>query len=455
MANEGQGTLTRVYERLFPERQVYVRTRGEVRFVTFTGPLQVGLASLVFLVFAWFAFSTFQYVFQNDIIASKNERLRVAHSAYQALEGELRNTQLRFLTTARDLDAKHNQLIALVSQKDALEQRLDAISERLTSVSDDHLEASKEAAALRHQLQGERNVLSDQIGILQGELRTTLDQRSNLEQNLAATRSRVASLSAERDTLIKSNADLNGNLEAINTRLNDIREEQQRFVERIAARTTDDISILEDTISMTGLTPDALFEKTGILSGAMGGPVIEPDSAEDGTLVTNARLEDGAIFDSSVAGLEDNLQRWEALQSVLRVLPLAPPADNFYISSEFGRRPDPFTKRIAFHAGVDLAGPPRQLVFATAPGVVVVAGRNGAFGNMVEIDHGMGLRTRYGHLAKVLVKKGDEVDFRTHIGRMGSTGRSTGTHLHYEIRFDGKAYDPARFLKAGKYVFKN
>ena len=99
---------------------------------------------------------------------------------------------MRFLTTARDLDAKHNRLIALVSQKDALEQRLNAISERLTSVSDDHLEASKEAAALRHQLQGERNVLSDQIGILQGELRTTLDQRSNLEQNLAATRNRVA-----------------------------------------------------------------------------------------------------------------------------------------------------------------------------------------------------------------------------------------------------------------------
>jgi len=455
MANEGQGTFKRVYERLFPERQVYVRTHGEVRFVTLSGPFQVGLTSLVCVVAAWVAFSTFQYVFQNDIIASKNERLRMAHTAYQDLEGELRNTQLRFISAARDLDAKHNQLIALVSQKDSLEQKLNAISERLSAVSGDHIEASKEAASLRNQLQGERSELAHQIGTLQGTLRATLDQQSDLEQNLAATRDKVVSLSAERDSLIKTNADLNGNLETVNLRLSNIRSEQQRFVEQIAARTSDDISLLEDTIAMTGLAPDALFEKGGLITGAMGGPVIEPNTAEDGMLKSNIKLEDGAEFDSSVTGMESNLQRWEALQSVLRVLPLAPPADNFYISSDYGRRTDPFTKRAAFHGGVDLAGPARQLVYATAPGKVVVAGRNGAFGNMVEIDHGMGLRTRYGHLEKILVKRGEDVGFRTKIGRMGSTGRSTGTHLHYEIRFDGKAYDPSRFLKAGKYVFKN
>lgn len=454
MANEGRGTLTRVYGRLFPERQIYVRSEGEVRFVTFSGRVQLGLASVVLMVGAWIAFSTFQYVFQNDIIAAKNERIRAGQEAYLALEGEMRDTQIRFISAAQDLDAKHNQLIALVSQKETLEQRLNDISARLTSVSDDHLEASKEAAALRTQLQGERSALSGRIGTLQGELRSTLDQRSDLEQNLAATRDRVVSLSAERDTLIKSNADLTGSLRTVNGRLVDIRSEQQRFIDRIAARTSDDISLLEDTIAMTGLEPATLFEKSGILDSAMGGPVIDPSAIEDVSSVNLANLE-GAAFDSSVAGLEDSLQRWEALQSVLRVLPIAAPADNFYISSDYGRRRDPITKRMAFHAGVDLAGPARQPVYATAPGKVVRAGRNGPYGNMVEIDHGFGLRTRYGHLERISVKKNEEVGFRTQIGRMGSTGRSTGTHLHYEIRFEGKAYDPSRFLKAGKYVFKN
>jgi murein DD-endopeptidase MepM/ murein hydrolase activator NlpD len=454
MANEGRRTLSRVYHRIFPERQIYVRTRGEVRFVTFSGPVQLGFLSVATAVAVWVAFATFQFLFQNDIIAAKNERLRVAEVAYESLQGELRDTQLRFIAAARDLDAKHNQLLALVSQKDQLERRLNEISGRLAEVADDHLTASKEAASLRNQLQGERSELSEQIGTLQNELRSTLDQRSGLEYSLAETRDRVASLSAERDTLIKSNADLKKNLSLINDRLRDIREEQQHFVDRIAARTTDDISILEDTIAMTGIDPASLFEKTGIAARAMGGPILDPNAADDGSIKTLTNLEAG-VFDSSVAELEESLQHWEALQSVLRVLPLAAPADNFYISSEFGRRRDPFTNRMAFHAGVDLAGPPQQAVYATAPGTVVVAGRNGPFGNMVEIDHGFGLRTRYGHLNKVLVKKGDSVGFRTAVGRMGSTGRSTGTHLHYEIRFDGKAYDPSRFLKAGKYVFKN
>jgi len=455
MANEGRGILTRVYGRLFPERQIYLRTDGEVRFVTFSGKLQLGLASFVLLLGAWFTFSTFQYIFQNNIIAAKNERIRAGQQAYRVLEGEMRDTQLRFINAARDLDAKHSQLIALVSHKENLERRLDEISGRLAAVSDDHREASKEAAALRMQLQGERNALSGQIGTLEGQLRSTLEQRSGLEQDLAETRDRVVSLSAERDTLIKSNADLMSNLETVNDRLVDIKGEQQRFIERIAARTTDDIALLEDTIAMTGLKPETLFEKSGVFDSAMGGPVIDPSAGEDGAMTGVASLGDGAAFDSSVVGLEDSLQRWEALQSVLRVLPIAAPADNFYISSDYGRRRDPITKRMAFHAGVDLAGPARQPVYATAPGTVAKAGRNGPYGNMVEIDHGFGLRTRYGHLDRISVKKGEEVGFRTQIGRMGSTGRSTGTHLHYEIRFEGKAYDPSRFLKAGKYVFKN
>ena len=455
MANESRGILRRVYGHLFRERQIFLRSEGEIRFATFSPKAQLALASVALTFGAWVAFSTFQYVFQNEIIASKNERIRLGQEAYLALESEMRDTQIRFISAAQDLDAKHSQLIALVSQKENLEARLNIISGRLTVVSENQLEASEEAAALRTQLQNQRSALSGSIDTLQGQLRLTLEQRSGLEQNLATTRDRVASLSAERDKLVKSNADLAGNLSTVNGRLVDIRSEQQRFIDRITLRTSVDIDLLEDTIAMTGIKPAMLFEKKGVLNRAMGGPVISPSTKDESSFVGVVGLDGSAAYDSSVAGMEDSLQRWEALQSVLRVLPIAAPADNFYISSDYGRRRDPITKGQAFHAGIDLAGPARQPVYATAPGKVVRASKNGPYGNMVEIDHGFGLRTRYGHLDKITVKKDEEVEFRTQIGRMGSTGRSTGTHLHYEIRFDGKAYDPARFLKAGKYVFKN
>jgi murein DD-endopeptidase MepM/ murein hydrolase activator NlpD len=93
-------------------------------------------------------------------------------------------------------------------------------------------------------------------------------------------------------------------------------------------------------------------------------------------------------------------------------------------------------------------------VRATSPGVVTYVGWKGPSGRMVEIDHGLGLRTRYGHLHKILVKRGQKVDFRKKIGLMGTSGRSTGSHVHYEVLFDRKPVDPMKFMKAGKYVFK-
>ena len=104
--------------------------------------------------------------------------------------------------------------------------------------------------------------------------------------------------------------------------------------------------------------------------------------------------------------------------------------------------------------GVDLGGVPRSRVYSTSPGVVTFVGNKGPYGRMVEIDHGLGLRTRYGHLRKILVKLKEKVAFRHKIGQMGSSGRSTGSHVHYEVLFDGKPIDPMKFLKAGMYVFK-
>jgi len=119
------------------------------------------------------------------------------------------------------------------------------------------------------------------------------------------------------------------------------------------------------------------------------------------------------------------------------------------MSSPFGMRLDPFLGRPAIHTGIDLRGEIGEPVHATAAGKVSIAGREGGYGNMVEINHGNGLATRYGHLSKILVKVGQTVHIGEVVGLIGSTGRSTGPHLHYETRVNGEAVDPQKFLRAG------
>ncbi|MCZ6846993.1 MAG: M23 family metallopeptidase, partial [Alphaproteobacteria bacterium] len=118
-------------------------------------------------------------------------------------------------------------------------------------------------------------------------------------------------------------------------------------------------------------------------------------------------------------------------------------------------RRDPFNNRLAMHPGLDFASRKKIAVHVTAPGTVAFVGWNGGYGKVVEVDHGLGIRTRFAHLSRIFVKRGQNLEFREKVGLVGSTGRSTSTHLHYEVMVDGQQLDPANFLRAGQYVFKN
>jgi murein DD-endopeptidase MepM/ murein hydrolase activator NlpD len=141
-----------------------------------------------------------------------------------------------------------------------------------------------------------------------------------------------------------------------------------------------------------------------------------------------------------------------SMSQEVKRLPLGEPIDDPHRSSSFGVRVDPFTHRGAFHPGQDFAGAVMTPIHATAPGVVSFTGQRTGYGNVVEIDHGGGFKTRYAHLQAISVATGQSVALGQRIGGMGSTGRSTGTHLHYEVWQNGRVQDPTRFLKAGDYV---
>ena len=183
------------------------------------------------------------------------------------------------------------------------------------------------------------------------------------------------------------------------------------------------------------------LEPLGIEAGGSG-----PDQPQGGPFIPAAGLH----FVERTAILQLMLDDVEALHRNAESMPIRAPLRSARISSRFGNRMDPFLRRPGFHAGLDLAAAEGSEVRSTAPGTVVSAGLEGGYGKMVEIRHADGLSTRYGHLSAILVPTGAHIPAGTPIGRVGSTGRSTGPHLHYETRRGGKAVNPAPFLAAGK-----
>ena len=134
-------------------------------------------------------------------------------------------------------------------------------------------------------------------------------------------------------------------------------------------------------------------------------------------------------------------------------VPSDKPVKTASFTSGYGVRSDPFRGRAAMHAGIDLAGPVGTPIYATGDGTVSESGyHNGGYGNLVKLDHGRGIETRYGHLSAILVRAGQRVTRGQMIGRMGSTGRSTGSHLHYEVRIDSRAVNPIPFMKSSDYL---
>jgi murein DD-endopeptidase MepM/ murein hydrolase activator NlpD len=159
---------------------------------------------------------------------------------------------------------------------------------------------------------------------------------------------------------------------------------------------------------------------------------------------------DSSAFDRQLYRINVTRSQMDRLTRTLALVPYRKPViGEVEFTSGFGVRSDPFLGRPAMHTGLDFRAQTGDPVRATANGKVINSGWSGGYGRMVEIDHGNGLSTRYGHLSQIDVKVGDVVKIGQVIGEVGSTGRSTGPHLHYETRIDGEAVDPQKFLRAG------
>ncbi|NIA66983.1 peptidoglycan DD-metalloendopeptidase family protein [Pelagibius litoralis] len=289
--------------------------------------------------------------------------------------------------------------------------------------------------------------LRQEVLVLESQLEQTAGRRNDLQRQIAALEESLGNAMHRGDGLQTDKQGLQAEVTGMRQRMTDMRMAQRNIVQRLRERTELSVDSIERTVAMTGLKLDDLLagiEESGV---AQGGPFVAGDYTGD--------FNGDSELEIALSLLDLRLSRWNALQKVMRTLPLTVPLEQYSLSSKYGKRKDPLNGRIANHRGLDFRAPMKTPVFATAPGTVTYAGWSGPFGRMVEIDHGHGIRTRYAHLKKILVKSGQSVANREKIGQVGSSGRSTGPHLHYEVRYNGVPLNPMKFLTAGKHVFKD
>jgi murein DD-endopeptidase MepM/ murein hydrolase activator NlpD len=219
-----------------------------------------------------------------------------------------------------------------------------------------------------------------------------------------------------------------------------IEARQIRFAELMTRVALARTQKAESAIRQFGLNPDTLARQAGT---AQGGPFESffGSSKKD-------------VRDPRFTKLAVSLGRMDAMERALAAIPTSMPAAVMMMSSGFGYRSDPFSGGAAMHNGLDFKGPLGTPILAAAEGKVTSVGTQGGYGNTVEITHANGLVTRYAHLSGFNVRNGQKVDRGVQIGRMGSTGRSTGSHLHFEVRLNGQAINPRKFLEANSDVLE-
>lgn len=381
-----------------------MRSQGRVRFLTIHSYTQIAIASGLLVALGWGSVTSYAYLNRDRVIDGKNKTISTMSSQYQTLSSDFSALELE------------------------VEKRAQLLEERQQFL-EEMLEINPAPSA---------QPTGDDAG----------EAASGSEEDALSTPEQTSSLFETLFTSAPANAAVFSNLDRRKTLLDRLRYMEQRqrnLASQMLQDTRQQLLAVDTTLAPTKLSADDLIRKLNAQPTAAGGPYV-PDHSFDGIFAAN----DGLPF----LDLKENSDRLEMVTNALDSFPYGKPADKYYVSSRFGGRIDPIKKVRARHYALDLSGWPGEPIKATAPGKVIKSRSIWPYGNMIEIDHGNGFRTRYGHMRKLNVKKGEDVKLGQQLGEMGSTGRVTGTHLHYEVWFDDKVRDPMPFIKAAANVLE-
>ena len=448
-------------QRFFPERQIILRTEERMRTLRLTTNRQAIATLLVTVIGGWLMISSGMVVSHSDRIRAKNTEIKDARSGYEQLLAQLTAYKSKIDDITEELNENNERMVTLAERQVSLSerkttkgalavaarQRKPNLAERVAgafmttdpqqldvAIGRVELERNRVAEAresLRSQLDELKTDMVDVTRVHEG---TAFIDPNNLElRQLVIERDLAAD---ERDKLVTRVAELED-------QLRDMESTQLLLFHRFSEVAEEKIDQIEASLTTTGLDVDDLLEERKKESGS-GGPFIPLDSV--------AR-DEGPLHESLIA-LNVRIERLTGLQNLAAVMPLDKPLTKYWITSGFGVRKDPFNGRFGRHNGLDFGGPYKSPVFSPGEGKVVYAGWRGRYGRLVEIDHGMGLVSRYGHLAKITVEDGEYVGRGSQLGLLGNSGRSTGPHLHFEVLHNGKPLNPLKFIRAGSDVLE-
>jgi len=364
----------------------------------------------------WSVTTLSYFAFREDVLTRLIARQAEMQFGYEDRIAELR-TQVDRITSRQLLDQEQfeQKLEAALRRQATLEQRgsaLGGLPDPLTTGSIKPLPAGKTPTERTRSAPSKPSPLNDKGAFL---------------------------VPSERDALPVRLTKAAGGIDGALARM-------QASLDRLEHRQGSTLNSLEESIDfkarrMRGVLADLGLDKGKIAAAGaagMGGPFVPVRVAHDGN-----------GFDKQVHRIKLARTQVDHLTRTLAALPVRKPLSELDVSSGFGVRSDPFTRSPALHTGIDFHGQMGEPVRVTANGTVASAGYSGGYGKVVDVDHGNGFVTRYGHLSEIDVKVGQSVRLGQVIGKVGSTGRSTGTHLHYETRVAGQAVDPEKFLRAG------
>lgn len=402
MINDVFGELRSRVLQHFPERQLYLRSGGEVKYYVFGTKTQMAIVGGLILVASWCLFTMFNLIW--------------GYNPMRAPAQEIKRVEARYQRLLADAQAKEsNARLMLSEQRASFEQMAKSFEEKHQTIS---------------------QILKKETS----PILPTSATRYASNKVLMAPTIRDSAPRTSRTSIIKT-ASLDTGLE-FDRSLNNLDDTQNAILVSAEADTLSRIERGRAIIRATDLSVDTVLRESPF---GKGGLFVD--------LGDDVNLHAEGDFGSRVASIKARVAEAEALDSAIASLPFGHPVGvETYRTSSYGMRKDPFTKRPTFHEGMDFGGQRNTPIVAAADGKVVFAGRNGGYGKSIEIDHGHGFVTRYGHMHKLNVKRGQIVKKGDKIGGMGSTGRSTATHLHYEVHFQGRVYNPENFLKAGHYV---
>ena len=427
-------------EAYLPERRLFLKSDRDTRFIRLRPFTQLVALTISALSLGWMILATAILLMDSISAGTSREQVARQQSLYEerlnALSedrdlraAEASGAQARFGTALEQVAQMQARLLASEQRRRELETGIDVIQNTLRRTIDERDAARAEFLALNAAGSGTAEARQRDVAASLAYVTDTLGQT-------AVQRDGAAKLAAEADEKV---ATVESAKRALETR-NDVIFGQIEQALKVT------IEPLDQMFRDAGLDPSTLIDAAKRGYDGQGGPLtpIRLSSRNEAPFAEEVRAN------SILLGLQEIDQYREAAFKTPFAMPVKTAVR---YTSGFGNRRDPFGRGVRGHEGQDMAGAYGSPIYATADGVVVQAGWASGYGRLVKIRHAHGFETRYGHLAQVRVEVGQKVSRGDRIGDMGNSGRSTGTHLHYEVRIGGSPKNPMTFIKAGQNVF--